>query len=342
MATRLEDQLLTGYHAARDSVGVVERDDLVQLRMWGRDPVRMLNGLSTSDMTTGSASQAVYGAMLSPKGRMLTDLRVFPGPGEGDAEILIALPVAAIEEVSAHLKKYVPPLFARWGEADRSVIGVYGPRSGDVVTDVVGAKPIDREDALAWGSYQGAAVAVVATRMTGSEGYDLFSPSDRAEELTVELRRAAEGEGGGAVPFAAFDLLRIEAGRPRYGVDMTDETLPAEAFESIGQMDRAVSFTKGCYTGQEVVIRIAHRGHVNRHLRGLLLGGSAPPVGRVSIYHGETGKEIGWTTSAVESPLMGETIALGFLRREVSIGDGVSVGPEGAPATVAGLPFARR
>jgi tRNA-modifying protein YgfZ len=105
-------------------------------------------------------------------------------------------------------------------------------------------------------------------------------------------------------------------------------------------MPRTVSFTKGCYTGQEVVVRIAHRGHVNRHLRGLLLGDIPPPAFRTPLSHPESGKEIGWTTSAADSPLCQQTIALAFVRRELEIGGEVRVGsPDGPVGRVARLPF---
>ncbi len=121
---------------------------------------------------------------------------------------------------------------------------------------------------------------------------------------------------------------------------MTGETIPTEAYESTGMMPRAISFTKGCYTGQEVIIRIAHRGHVNRHLRGLLLGDAPAPAARTPLFHPDTGKEIGWTASAAFSPRMGQSVALGYVRREVAPGGTVRVGSaEGAEATVSGLPF---
>jgi folate-binding protein YgfZ len=335
------DETDAGYRAARESVAIIARNDLLQLRMWGRDPARMLNGLITNDIEKAAATRAVYGAMLTPKGRMLTDLRAFRVPTEGEAELLVDLPVAALEGVREHLKKYVPPLFARWGDSPSAVIGLHGPKSGDVVTEVWGDRPGGGEDSLLWVKYEGEAIAIVATGVVGSDGYDIFAPQARAGELWTALLPTVKRLGGGELDQSAFEVLRVEAGRPRYGIEMTDETLPAEVFETIGQMERAVSFSKGCYTGQEVVIRIAHRGHVNRHLRGLLLGKTPPPLRRTPVLHADTDKEVGWTTSSVESPLMGQTIALCMLRREVSPGDRVRVGSDHVVGTVGDLPFAR-
>ena len=107
-------------------------------------------------------------------------------------------------------------------------------------------------------------------------------------------------------------------------------------------MERAISFTKGCYTGQEVIVRIAHRGHVNRNLRGLLLGDGPAPAAGARLFNPENGKDVGALTSVAWSPLLGQTIALGFVRRELGPGATVRVGSaEGAEATVAALPFAR-
>jgi folate-binding protein YgfZ len=142
------------------------------------------------------------------------------------------------------------------------------------------------------------------------------------------------------VGFGALETLRIEEGRPRYGRELTEETIPTEAFESTGLMSRAISFHKGCYTGQEVIVRIAHRGHVNRNLRGLLLGEAPAPAASAPLFHPETGKEIGWVTSSAHSPRAGQTVALAFVRRELGPGDRVRVGAaDGAEATVSSLPF---
>ena len=107
-------------------------------------------------------------------------------------------------------------------------------------------------------------------------------------------------------------------------------------------MERAISFSKGCYTGQEVIIRIAHRGHVNKHLRGLLLGDAPTPAPGTRLVNAETGKDAGWLTSVAHSPMLAQTVARGYVRREVEPGATVHLGTaEGAAATVVKLPFER-
>jgi len=331
------------YRSIRDAVGLVLRRDLAQIRMWGRDPIRMLNGLITNDLKKASSSKAVYAAMLTPKGRMLTDLRAIL-VGEEPAEVLIDLPGTAFRAVGEHLAKYLPPNFARWESGLRDTIGVYGPRSGQVVTALAGVRPEDPEDGVVVFPFRDERVVAISTLVAGGEeGYDLIAPQATAGLLYDELLRRAADAGGGAASPGVLEVLRIEAGRPRYGLDMDDQTLLAEVYEGAGLMDRVVSFTKGCYTGQEVVVRIAHRGHVNRLLRGVLLGDSALPAFRSPVIAGETGKEVGWTTSACYSPRMKQTIALCILRRELSAGDRIFVdradGAERVTGTVAHLPF---
>jgi folate-binding protein YgfZ len=341
---------LAEYRAVREAVGVVDRHDLARLRLWGRDPVKMLHGLITNDLQNAPPGQGVYAAMLTPKGRAIAELRAFTLRRADDVELLVDVPREALEGTREQLKKYVPPMFARWEEVSErvGVIGVYGPRSRELASLVLGAGvPPLAEDAFVeveWGGAgEPARVLVVGTRYAGGEdGFDLFAPAPALPALWRAL--LADGAALGALPvgFAALEALRVEAGRPRYGHELTEETIPTEAFESVGLMPRAVSFGKGCYTGQEVIVRIAHRGHVNRNLRGLLLGDAPLPAAGTPLLHPETGREMGHTTTAAHSPLLGQTVALAMVRRELGPGDAVRVGGEaGIDATITELPFRR-
>jgi folate-binding protein YgfZ len=326
------------YRAVREGAGIADRADRARFRLWGKDPGRMVHGLITNDLLKAQPGQGVYAAMLTPKGRMVADLRVFR---RADGEVLVDVAREALEGTREHFRKMIPPLFARWAEAtdDVAAIGVYGPRSREVLAAVLETEvPALGEDAFVEPGLGGATLLVAATREAGlEEGFDVFVPADRAAALWTALREA----GGVPVGFGALETLRIEAGRPRYGIDLTEETIPTEAYESAGLMARAISFSKGCYTGQEVIVRIAHRGHVNRHLRGLRLGEAPAPAPRTPLIHPETGKEVGWATSAAFSPRLGETVALGYVRREVEPGATVRVGAADGPgAEVANLPFA--
>jgi folate-binding protein YgfZ len=329
-----------GYRAVREGAGLADRADRARIRLWGRDPVKMVQGLITNDLLNAPPGRAVYAGMLTPKGRMIAELRAFRREGPQGVEVLLELPREALEGTREHLKKFVPPMFARWAEVSEEVgeLGVYGPKSRELLSRVLGEVPALEEDAFVEGDREGERLLVVGTREAGGEeGYDLFAPA----ALLPGLRSALLDSGAEPVGREALETLRVEAGRPRYGAELTEEVIPTEAYEAIGMLPRAISFTKGCYTGQEVIVRIAHRGHVNRHLRGLRLGQAAPAPG-IPLFHPETGREAGRITSVAVSPLVGETVALGFVRRELGPGSAVRVGaPDGGSATVVALPFTR-
>ncbi|MBW3572771.1 MAG: hypothetical protein KY467_16875 [Gemmatimonadetes bacterium] len=326
------------YRAVRASAGVAERADRARFRLWGKDPARMVHGLITNDLLKAQRGHGVYAAMLTAKGRMIADVRVFR---RADGEVLVDVAREALEGTREHLKKMVPPLFARWADATDEIveIGVYGPRARELLSTVLETGvPALAEDAFVEPEFGGARVLVAATREAGGEdGFDVFLPPEGAAALWTALRDA----GARPVGHGVLETLRIEAGRPRYGMELTEETIPTEAYESSGLMERAISFHKGCYTGQEVIVRIAHRGHVNRHLRGLLLGDAPAPAARAPLVHPQTGREVGWTASAAFSPLLGQTVAMGYVRREVAPGGEVRVGAADGPAArVVNLPFA--
>lgn len=328
------------YRAVREGAGVADRSgDRARVRLWGRDPVKMMHGLVTNDLLKTAEGQGVYAAMLTPKGRTVAELRIFRSTRpDGTAEVMMELPREALAGTAEHLKKFVPPMFARWADVSGEVgeLGVYGPRAHEVAADVMGDVPQLDEDAFVASAFGGERVLVAGTRAVGGEdGYELLAPASALPALWTALR----GAGAAPVGCGALETLRVEAGRPRYGAELGEDVIPTEAFEASGLMERAVSFTKGCYTGQEVIVRIAHRGHVNRNLRGLLLGDTTAPAHRTPLFHPETGREVGWIGTAVASPRLGQTAALGYVRRELGPGGTVRVGAaDGAPATVAALP----
>ena len=333
------------YRAVREAVGISDRQDLVQLRLTGRDPVKMLHGLISNDLAGATSGRAVYAAMLNPKGKMIADLRAFSRTVGGGTEVRVVVPEEALTGTIDHLKKFIPPMFARSEVlSDSEVIGVYGPLVKLLLEKVTGGQiPEIAEDELLEIDLRSVGVLGIGTRYVGGEaGFDLLIPPGVGDAVRDILLDASAELGGRRVGTSALEALRIEAGQPRYGRELTEATIPTEAYESTGSMARAISFTKGCYTGQEVIVRIAHRGHVNRALRGLRLGQLPVPAMETELFAPESLKPVGRITSAAESPLLGETIALGYLRREVVPGDRVMVGStEGAEALVTDLPFRR-
>ncbi|MQA90509.1 MAG: hypothetical protein GEU90_09765 [Gemmatimonas sp.] len=333
------------YRAIREEAGVVARDDRAQLRMWGRDPARMLNGLITNDLGRLEDGQTVQALMLTPKGRIISDLRVLRWVDGKEGELLIDIPADALSTILEHLKKYVPPLFARWEVITDGMgaLGIYGPNAPTLVSRAIGLASALEEGESAEADVGHERVFCVATKYAGGEaGFDVFGNEAGLTALWDEL---ANGDAVRAHPVGhtALEVLRIEEGRPRYGKELTEEVLPAEAFGAGDSLGRWISFTKGCYTGQEVVVRIAHRGHVNRHLRGLLLGERGPrPVEGTPLMEPDGGKEVGRITSVSRSPRLEQDVALGYVRREITPGSELRIGAEGgATATVVELPFPR-
>ena len=318
------------YHAARTAAVVVDRCDRALVRMHGRDPLRILQGVLTNDVAGAPAGRAVYAALLTPKGRMVSEVRVMR---ESD-DFLLDVPAAALPALLETFRRTVPPLFARFQDvsAERHVLGVYGPQATSHLASLVGDPPSAAdEDAHALLAYAGEPVHVVASGYAGVTGYTMIAARDVAERLWHDL--AARGIA--PMGHAALDVLRIEAGRPRWGAELTDAVIPLEA-----GLERAISTSKGCYTGQEVIIRILHRGHVNRHLRGVLLGSAPSPAADAALHDRATGKAVGRITSSAWSPRLDQEIALAYVRREVEPPAALALGaPDGAAVTVVALPF---
>ncbi len=317
------------YAALRDGAGVVWREDRRVIRVHGRDPVKMVNGLVTNDVLNLAEGQAVYAALLTPKGRMIGELRVL----RRSDDLLLDVDAAAVDGVIAHLKKFVPPLFARFEDASAQLVvtGVYGPHARAAVAAVCGAPDRElAEDEGATGAFAGASIHVLGTRYTGAPGYDVIVPVEHA----TALLQALDAHGVRPCGHAALDVLRIEAGQPRWGAELQDTTIPLEA----GLKQRAISTTKGCYTGQEVIIRILHRGHVNWNLRGLLLGDGAVPPRGATLTQPDADKAVARVTSACVSPRLDQAIALAYVRREIESGTELRLG-DAVPSHVVALPF---
>ncbi|MEJ2679565.1 MAG: glycine cleavage T C-terminal barrel domain-containing protein [Gemmatimonadota bacterium] len=307
------------YRSAHMSAVLVDRSGRGLIRVHGRDPVGMVHGLATANIQAVTEQQGVYSAMLTPKGRMVAEMRVFRrGP-----ELLIDTDYAALPALMAHFRKYVPPLFAEFEDVsdDWSMLSVFGPRAREYVGGglSVSMPAFLPEDGALWASIHkqvtgvgpdDAEVLIVRTLYAGVDGYDIFVPTAAVEATWTALR------DDGLLPagHSTVDVLRIEAGRPRWGAELTETVIPLEA----GLRSRAISETKGCYTGQEVIVRILHRGHVNRHLRRLELGDVPAPSPGTKLVRACDARVVGVITSSCYSPRAKQTIGLGYVRREVS------------------------
>lgn len=314
------------YEAVRSRWGWMPREDRALFRVTGERCVEMIDGLVTNDLKAAPVGRALWALFLTPKGRIVADARVL----RREAELLFDTPATAAAALEALLRKYLPPRFARAERrADGSVLGVYGPEAAAALSEVVG-RPVPETPGDAVAAGDGSEVAVVRDDLLGLPGCEALGEADALAALARELETR-----GARIDRETFEALRIEAGLPLYGIDVTEHNLVQET----GWEGRAVSYTKGCYVGQEVVIRVHHRGHPNRYLRGLRFHGEPAPAGTALF---SAGKPVGTVTSAARSPRLGP-LGLAYVRREVEPAASVRVGaPDaGAAAEVVALPFPR-
>jgi tRNA-modifying protein YgfZ len=313
----IADALSAEHRVLTKDCGLVDRSERGKLALTGSGAKQFLNGQVTNDVEALEAGGGCYAAFLTHKGKMLGDLRILDA---GD-ELLLDCERAALQELFNMIRRFKlgrdVELHKR--TLERGLLSLIGPDA----RRVAGATDLpETEHAHRAGRIGGAAVRLIATDL----GVDVLCEADDTEPVGAALIAA------GAVPAGedAAEVRRVETGRPRYGVDIDDTVIPQEA----GLNERAVSFEKGCYVGQETVARLHFRGKPNRHLRGLRLSGPAAPGDPLRL--GE--KEVGRLASVVESPRLGP-IALALLRREAQPGASVAVGDGDVRAEVVELPF---
>jgi tRNA-modifying protein YgfZ len=301
------------YAAIRGGALIVDRSYRSRIRFRGPRAREMITGLVTNDVASLASGHGLYAAALTPKGKIVADLRIFAGP---ESLLTDTGPLAAAGWADI-VRKYVNPRVAPYEDesATTTDIGVFGPRSAHAVSAATGLAPEALLGLPMYGqletTFGGAAVTIARVPDMGVEGFDLWTAAPARDALWTGIVAAGAIPGG----LSACEISRIEAGRPAWGIDMDETTIPQEAnFDELG----AISYTKGCYTGQETVARIHFRGHVNRLLRRLRLGGDTLPP-RGSLLTDAGGKAVGDTRSAVLSPRLGP-IALAMVRREVPPG----------------------
>jgi tRNA-modifying protein YgfZ len=302
-----------GYRALTEHAAVVRRGDRGVLVVTGSDRLSWLQGLLTNDVVALPMGGVCEAAYLTPQGRMITDLRVF-NLADG---VWLDVPAPLAEALFTRLNALLFSEDARITNrsSDLIIVEVHGPRAPEMV----------------------AGLAMIRADAFDLPGFTAFVPAVGVEAFVHELT----ARGVPDINLETLDIIRIEAGRPAFLVDMDEQTIPLEA----GLEERAISFTKGCYVGQEVIVRVMQRGggRVARRLVGLRLGKGTLPKGGELISSGD--RPIGRLTSAAWSPTVEVGIALGYVHRDFTEpGTVVNVGTP--PAQLAGevtpLPFIRR
>jgi folate-binding protein YgfZ len=371
------------YQALQHGIGLLDRRSRGRLQLTGPDRRTYLHGLLTNDILVLSAGMGCYAALLTPQGRMISDMRV----SELGDRVLIDLPEATTDSVRQRFTDFIftEAVEVRDAAPDLQHFGVYGPEAAAVLSKsltwlppsalakasadrrsfsggwsggrvsaggslpaeagshevdplaTLQAMALDTNRELGFGT---GTVVIIRSDDYGVAGFETFVSTSEAGPWVKALR------AGGAVDVdaAAVEVTRVEAGRPEYGSDMDDHTIPLEA----GIEERAISQTKGCYVGQEVIVRVLHRGQgrVARHLVGLMASHPDTPLSRGMRLEAAGGKSIGSITSAVLSPRVGRPIALGYVQRDFAepgrvvqvAGDAGSTGPS---LTVVTTPFVR-
>jgi folate-binding protein YgfZ len=309
--------LSSEYLAVTETCGIVDRSERGKLALTGSEAKSFLQGQVSNDVEALRPGIGCYAAFLTPKGKMLGDIRILD-TGE---ELLLDTERVALQELFNMVRRfsigYDVQLHKR--TAERGLLSLLGPNAATVagVKALTGA-----EDSHAVGEIDGVAIRAVRTDL----GVDLLCEADD----TAALRAALEARGAEPVSETVAECVRIERGRPRYGIDLDDSVIPQEADLN----PRAVSFTKGCYVGQETVARLFYRGKPNRRLQGLRL--SAPVATGAEIMRGD--RAVGRVGSVALSPSLG-SIALALVRREAPPGSPVMVGADEIGAVVVELPF---
>lgn len=322
------------YSALRTGALLVDRTLRGRLRLSGKTAREILTGLVTNDVTALEPGQGAYAAALTPKGKIVADVRIFAG-GES---LLVDAPPRAFPGFAAMVKKYVNPRIAPYVDESETLhdLCVAGANARLVLAEAIGAHSATLGTLPAYShivaDMAGASIVIARTPEVLSDAYDCFVPADAHDTFRAKLIDAGARPGG----LVAWDTARVEAGQPEWGLDIDDTTIPQEA--NLDEL-HAISYTKGCYVGQETVARVHFRGHVNKQLRGIVFEGDEPAP-RGAQLTDETAKSVGDVRSGAQSPRLG-AIALAMVRREIEPGATLTATWEGGTreGRIVRLPF---
>ena len=326
----------SGYDAARRGAAFFDRADRGFIVVSGKDRASYLHGLLTNDVAALKAGEGCYAAYLTPQGRMIADLWVYE---LGDV-ILLVMSRDVKDTVLTKLDQFIFTEDVQLGDVSSTFacVAIVGPGAAKVTTQALAGVPLEALAALGEhgnvrAEFSGRAAIAARVTDTGEPGYDLFVEAAQGESLKAALR----AKGASELDAPLVDTIRIEGGVPKFHRDMDEETIPLEA----GIESRAISLTKGCYVGQEVIIRVLHRGHgrVARRLVGLTLEGDVIPRPPAAVRSGD--REVGHVTSSAGSPALRCPVALAYVHRDF-VAEGTRVTVDGASATVTALPFVPR
>jgi tRNA-modifying protein YgfZ len=291
------------YNAAHNSAALIVRSSQGTIALTGGDRASFLHALLTNDIASLAKGRGVYAAYLTPQGRMISDMRVI----ETGSRMLLRVERDVAAPLAARLDSLIfsEDVQVKDATGELAALSLYGPSAARMIQRATGMSVADL--ANQYDNVTSESVSIVREDGSGVPGFDVYAPKSD-DGIRAKLMEA----GAVAASEETAETLRIEAGRPRFGIDMNTDTIPLEA----GLEDRAISFTKGCYVGQEVIIRVMHRGHgrVARRLVMIVLPGGSVPARGDKIHLGD--RVVGEITSATASPKLGSPLALGYVQRD--------------------------
>lgn len=322
------------YEAVRKAAGLLDLSHQGKIRVTGDDRTDFLHRMLSADVKGLGTGQGCRAFLLNAKGHVVAYLSLYALEDAFLAEADPAMATAMMEM----LERYIIADDVTVEDASEAygLLSVQGPAAPAVLADLLGGEALPSWEPLQHAErvVAGGPVRVVSNGRTGEPGYDLWVAAERVAALWEAVTKAGRGHGLRPVGLEALDVLRLEAGLA-WAADVGGDVLAMET-----GLEHAISFTKGCYIGQEFVIRVAHRGHVNRKLCALVVNGDRAPAAGDKVLAGD--KEAGRITSAAISPALGRPIALGYVRREhTEPGSKVTVraGDAALEAEVVALPF---
>lgn len=322
------------------TAGLLDLSFRGRICLTGADRIRFLHGQVTNDIKRLAAGSGCYAVLVNAKGKMESDLNIYNLADE----LLLDFEPGFSERVTQRLEKFIVADDVQVVEVapHYGLLSVQGPQAEAALRRVGRFAELPQHE-FQFVQLKDATLGelyICNQPRLRSVGFDLFVPVESQEKAFEQLLAGVRDVGGGPCGWEALDLTRIEVSVPRFGADMSEANLPQEC----GIESRAVSYTKGCYIGQEVLNRIHTMGHVNRQLCGLRMADAATlPAHGDKLFHED--REVGYVTSTVKSPQLRANIALGFVRRE-SAQPGTSLVLRGQggelQATVCELPFVPR
>ncbi len=299
------------YQTLRHSVGLVDKNYRAYLEFAGPDRVRFLNAILTNDIKGLKENHGVVSLFLNPQGHIQAEIETYAFP-----DTLLCVSYALIRErLIPAMDKYI--IMDDVTLTDRtdahSTMAIEGPKAAAVAQalsgiDLAGMEELESREA----SVQGVSCRVSKRSPGGMAGAEFLAVRDRAEDLWKRLSAAVIREGGGPVGYKALNTVRLEQGIPWFTYDFGEKQIPHEA----GLQDTHISYTKGCYTGQEIVERVRSRGQVNRVRVSLKFDSASAPAANTPLL--AEGKEVGYVTRSGFSPAVNAWIGMGYVRREKS------------------------